>query len=70
MGNDKPIYQKCFDCCIKKLIEVRAQEISEWREDYNIEGDDLSDWLEAEKEVMLLVLNKQKNEKETKDKEE
>ena len=49
---NKPIYQKCFDCCIMQMIRCRAYEIWEWRSEYNIPGDALQDWREAEREVL------------------
>jgi len=54
-----PVYLKCFNCCIKKIIEARAFEIFYYRDSNGIEGDELDDWLEAEKNVMLKLANKE-----------
>lgn len=49
---DKPIYQKCMDCLVKKMIEHRAYEIWEWRMESGEPGNDKSDWGSAEAEVL------------------
>lgn len=50
---DRPIYQKCRDCCIQKIIEARAFEIYEYRLENDIEGSHWDDWFKAESEVMM-----------------
>ncbi len=37
---------------LRKEIEERAYDMFEFRKEYNIPGDALSDWLQAEKEIM------------------
>ena len=49
---NKSIYQKCFECCIEQMIHCRAYEIYEYRMEYGVDGSALSDWLEAEREVL------------------
>ena len=49
---NKPVYQQCFECLIKKMIECRAYEIYEYRQEYQVIGDEKSDWQEAEIEVL------------------
>ena len=51
-SENKPAYQKCFECCIKKIIERRAYEIWEWRVDCGEPGNDKSDWQMAEDEIL------------------
>jgi len=46
------IYSKCFECCIRQMTEHRAFEIYEYRREYNLPGDDKSDWGEAEAEIL------------------
>ena len=36
---------------IEDLIRQRAYEIWEWRMEYNVEGNDIDDWLQAEYEI-------------------
>ena len=49
---DKPIYQKCVDCCIRRMIEYRAYEIWEYRQFMGEEGSAETDWYLAEREIM------------------
>lgn len=49
----KPVYQKCRDCCIQKIIEARAFEIYEYRQENGLGGSHWDDWYQAEREVMM-----------------
>jgi hypothetical protein len=62
----EPVYLKCFNCCIKKIIEARAFEIWGYREANGIEGTAEEDYLEAERETMIMLANRQTYEKEAK----
>jgi len=52
---DKPVYQKCFECCIEQMIRARAREIWEWRVENDIPGDANGDWQDAETEVLETI---------------
>ena len=42
-----------IDKHIRERIEERAFAISEWRRENNVPGSDISDWLEAESEIII-----------------
>lgn len=52
MENNIPIYIKCQNCLVQQMIKSRAFEIYEYRQEYNVAGFELGDWLDAEREVL------------------
>lgn len=52
------IYSKCADCVVHKMIELRAYEIWDWRQEWGYEGTAEQDWLEAEGEILEKLADK------------